>query len=158
MVYPPAPALRLLLVVLSWAMFAFPQNTEPGDSSRENAAQGATEIATVFFYRTGDLGGWRRATITIDGQQVCSLANQRFFRIEIPAGRHILTGPDKRKGTELKLEVGKTYYFATTFIWGQTKNVFTIVQVSPEQGEFEMKSLQPLDERDIKLKRLVPGK
>ena len=138
-----ATQLLMPLAAVVWATWGFPQTA-------------TQEIATVYFYRsTGS--ALQAATVNIDGQRVCNLSNKRFFKIEVPAGRHVLSGPDKKKGTELELEAGKTYYF-NMFVECPlcTRNIFAIHQVSPEQANFEMKSLRPLDERDVKIKTLVP--
>jgi hypothetical protein len=105
----------------------------------------------VYRYRAAQLAK-RRATITLDGKRICSLVNGRFYRLEVAAGKHSLTGPDERKGVEVMFEAGKVYYFrASLNVTGifQVRNVFTISPVAPEQGEFEIKALKELDESDV---------
>ena len=112
-----------------------------------------SDKATVIFYRyRAAAGKARRATINVDGKRVCSLVNGRYYRTEITPGKHQVTGPDLRKGAEVTLEPGKTYYFqAILNITGlmQVHNVFTVIPVSPEQGQFEIKALKELDASDV---------
>jgi hypothetical protein len=124
----------------------------PAISQDKTEAPSPSEKATVIFYRyRAYVGSARRATINVDGKQICSLVNGRWYKTEIPSGTHLVTGPDKRKGAELVLEAGKTYYFhAVLNVTGafQIHNVFTVVPVPLEQGQFEVKSLKELDPAD----------
>jgi hypothetical protein len=113
----------------------------------------AVGTATIVFYRyRAYVGSARRATANVDEKQICSLANGRYFKTEVPACTHLITGPDKRKGEEVTFEAGKTYYFrAVLNVTGafQIHNVFTVIPVPPEQGQFEIKSLKELDPSDV---------
>ena len=78
--------------------------------------------------------------------------NGRFYRTAIAAGSHLVTGPDERKGAEVTFEAGKTYYFqAVLNVTGlmQIHNVFTVIPVPAEQGQFEIKALKELDPPDV---------
>jgi hypothetical protein len=113
-----------------------------------------TGTATAVFYRyQAFLAGGRRATVNVDGEQICSLTNGSVYRIILPVGTHTITGSDKHKGAEVKMTAGTTYYFRAApgdpapF---KVHNLFVIVPVPPEQGAFEARSLKALDAANVK--------
>lgn len=142
---------RLLTVVLIASFFSVGSSLRAQDDTKAASASPGTVTAIFYRYRAY-VGSARRATINVDGKQICSLVNGRFYKVEIPAGTHLITGPDKRKGAEVVMEAGKTYYFhAVLNMTGafQVHNIFTVVPVPVEQGDFEIKSLKPLDPADV---------
>ena len=144
---------RLLAVILCLTMISAAHHACGQDESKTSTAPLGT--VTVVFYRyRAYVGAARRATINVDGKQICSLVNGRYYKLELPAGTHMITGPDTRKGAEVAMEAGKTYYFhAVLNVTGafQVHNVFTVVPVPEEQGQFEIKSLKELDAADVAL-------
>jgi hypothetical protein len=139
----------------------FPALPTFAQTESSQPAGGDAKPATVVFYRyRAAMAALRRATINIDNREVASVVNGRWFQIDVPAGAHVITGPDKRKGADITLEPGETYYFrvvlnATGFM--QARNIFTVVRVTPEEGKHDLPALQPLDDQDIHLKTLAPA-
>jgi hypothetical protein len=113
-----------------------------------------TGTSTAVFYRyKAFIAGARRATVNVDGKQICSLTNGSVYKIILPVGTHTITGPDKHKGAEVKMTAGTTYYFRATLADPaplKVHNLFAVVPVPPEQGAFEARSLKALDASDVK--------
>jgi hypothetical protein len=149
---------RLLVV----ALLAAPVVSFAQEAEKKPAAPVSTDMATVYFYRYKQfVGGGLEPSVYCDEVQLARMDNGRFFAIKLAPGRHAFRSNDKQSGVELELKGGQAYYLRVDIVTGFMKGHGRLTAVAAEQGEYEVKKLQPLGADKVKDKRVsiepIPG-
>ena len=90
-----------------------------------------------------------KPSVYCDGIELARIENGRYFQIEIPSGEHTFYANDKQAGAVVKVEAGKDYYFRVDLQTGFWKGHYRLNVVAPEQGEYDLRKLKPLDSNKV---------
>lgn len=112
--------------------------------------------AVVTIYRHS---GWGRASgispaLYMDGIQIAEISNKRYFSIPVTPGVHRFWS-DPKEAVEINAEADKRYFILASPEQGvvHTYDFRTpklhLFQVAAEQGEKDIRPLQPLDTKHI---------
>ncbi len=114
------------------------------------------ELATVYIYRPKKyVGGALEPSIFCDGVELAKMDNGRYFVIKLPAGKHVVHMTDPKKGYELNMGAGQTYYFRVGIEAGMFKGSGKILLEANEKGASEVKKIKPLGTDKIRDKTMV---
>jgi Protein of unknown function (DUF2846) len=85
------------------------------------AESAAARSVTVFIYRPEKFMGYQKSpSVFCDGVKLVRLDNGRYFALQLTPGKHIVHLTDKKKGYEVDMGAGQTFYFRVgieTTIW-----------------------------------------
>lgn len=108
------------------------------------------QTGTAHFYRYKQFeGSALKPSVYCDGIELARIENGRYFQIEIPSGEHTFYANDKQAGAVVKVEAGKDYYFRVDLQTGFWKGHYRLNVVAPEQGEYDLRKLKPLDSNKV---------
>jgi len=106
--------------------------------------------AILHLYReSAYVGSLRTMPIFIDEVQVAALVNGRQFSMTVDPGKHVFRCRTKDEAIIVDIKPGEEYYLRAELIQTFAKNHWHIVQVTSEQGDVDIKTLKPLDPKDI---------
>jgi hypothetical protein len=116
----------------------------------------APETATVYFYRVEeapklDSG---KPKVYVDDRHAFSMPESEYVALSLKPGEYVFRMQSKASATPLKVEAGKTYFIRVSEVvaHGYQRNLF----VTPEeQARLHMKSLKPLEAKNVKDKSLT---
>jgi hypothetical protein len=105
--------------------------------------------ATIYIYRTGSWSGaannW---AMFVDGEKVCKLSNNRFIKVEVPAGKHRVSSKIGgievlKKETELEIdaEAGKSYFVACNVKQSLTRARLEMTEVTKSSADKQMEKM-----------------
>ena len=132
-----------------------------GDSLVAVKTEGPTAGAsdqkvTLYIYRPKKfVGSALEPSIFVDGTELARMDNGRFFVVKLAPGKHIVHMTDQKKGYELNMTGGNTYYFRVGIEAGMWKGGGKILLEDQDKGSAEVKKLKPLDAEKIKDKTMV---
>lgn len=104
--------------------------------------------ATVYVYRYKQfVGSALSPSVYCDEVQLARMDNGRYFTVKLPPGKHAFRSNDKQSGLELDLKAGQPYFIRVEIAPGFMKGHGRLIQMTAEQGSYELKSkkLLPLD-------------
>jgi len=108
--------------------------------------------ATVVIYRESNFaGGALRPTVMLNGQDFVNVGNGRVFIGAFQPGHYVFQMDDKKSGTELDLRAGQTVYMKVEIGPGFWKGGGRLTQTASEQGSFEAKRLQVMENKEIEI-------
>jgi hypothetical protein len=111
----------------------------------------APKKARLFVYRYKQyVGSALEPSVYSDEFEVARMDNGRFFMLELEPGKHNFRSDDKQSGIDMIIEAGKDYYVRVEIATGFLKGHGRLVMTAPEQGQFEVKKLQPLGQDKIR--------
>lgn len=114
------------------------------------------EPATVYIYRPKKiLGGALEPSVYCDGVELARMDNGRYFVLKLTAGKHIIHLTNEKKGYELNMAAGQTYYFRIGIEAGMWKGQGKILLEDNDKGAAEVKKIKPLGADKIKDKTMV---
>lgn len=114
------------------------------------------EKVTVYIYRPKKLvGGALEPSVFCDGVELARMDNGRYFVLKLAPGKHIIHLTNEKKGYELNMAPGQTYYFRIGIEAGFWKGQGKILLEDNEKGAAEVKKIKPLDADKIKDKTMV---
>ena len=104
------------------------------------------ETATIYIYRVGQFNGaaanW---SIWADGQKVCKISNNKFLKLELPAGKHEFDAKvggvgilKKETNVEIDAESGKSYYIACNIKTSFTRARLELIEVTKSTADKQM--------------------
>jgi hypothetical protein len=129
-------------------------------ATKEATKAPATDTkATVYVYRYKQfVGSALEPSVYCDDVQLARMDNGRFFVAKIAPGHHMIRSNDKQSGIDVEFKAGQEYYVRIELATGFWKGHGRVVHVTPEQGAFEVKKLEPLGADKIVDKTVVvPG-
>ena len=116
----------------------------------------STEKVTVYIYRPKKIvGGALEPSVFCDGIDLARMDNGRYFMLKLDPGKHIVHMTDDKKGYELNMAAGHTYYFRVGVEAGMWKGIGKILLEDEAKGVEEVKKLKPLGADKIKDKTIV---
>lgn len=116
----------------------------------------SVEPATVYIYRPKKmLGGALEPSVYCDGVELARMDNGRYFVLKLAAGKHIIHMTNEKKGYELNMAAGQTYYFRIGIEAGMWKGQGKILLEDNDKGAAEVKKIKPLGADKIKDKTMV---
>lgn len=122
------------------------------------AAAAGPEFGTVHIYRdSGFVGAGIVPRVFADGKPLVDIEEGRYYAGQFPPGRHVFHLDDKRRGVELDLESGKSYYLRIEIVPGVMAGSGRVTMVMPEQGSYEAKALREVDRAMIRNKEISLG-
>lgn len=114
------------------------------------------QMVTVYIYRQNKKSGWAlEPSVFCDGIELARMDNGRFFKLKLPPGKHIVHLTSEKKGYEINMGGGETYYFRIGIEMGIWKGKGKIVLESNDKGAEEIKKIKPLGADKVKDKTLV---
>ncbi len=120
------------------------------------AAAASGDPATVYIYRPKKLvGSALEPSVFCDGLELARMDNGRYFVIKLPAGKHTVHMTDAKKGYELNMGPGETYYFRIGVEAGMWKGEGKLILESNDKGTAEVKKIKPLGADKIRDKTMV---
>ncbi len=120
------------------------------------AAGASDEKVTLYIYRPKKfVGSALEPSIFVDGTELARMDNGRFFVVKLAPGKHIVHMTDEKKGYELNMNAGHTYYFRVGIEAGMWKGGGKILLEDNDKAAAEVKKLKPLDAEKIKDKTMV---
>ena len=122
----------------------------------EIPAMASTEMVTVYIYRPKKIvGGALEPSVYCDGVELARMDNGRYLMLKLAPGKHIIHMTDDKKGYELNMGGGQTYYFRVGIEAGMWKGNGKILLENNDKGAAEVKKIKPLDSTKIKDKTMV---
>lgn len=119
-------------------------------------ANASAEPATVYIYRPKKiLGGALEPSVYCDGVELARMDNGRYFVLKLTPGKHIIHLTNEKKGYELNMAAGQTYYFRIGIEAGMWKGQGKILLEDNDKGAAEVKKIKPLGADKIKDKTMV---
>jgi hypothetical protein len=113
------------------------------------AIQDSSNNATIYVYRYNQFNGKAvRPSVYCDDKEEGRIQSGRQFAIVIPAGHHTLRSNDDQAIVSLDAKPGETYYVRVEIANGFVKAHGRLLLVPREQGNEEVKRLDPAD-RDM---------
>lgn len=112
--------------------------------------------AIVYFYanRTHTTPGQVRKPVFMDGEEIADIRPAKYFIVLVEPGKHSFHMKKKSfGGVEMVFEAGKTYYIRLE--WRQFAKIGTVGIAPPENVAFDLKQLQPVDQKNIKNAKIV---
>ncbi|MGB7200776.1 MAG: DUF2846 domain-containing protein [Pyrinomonadaceae bacterium] len=114
------------------------------------------EPATVYIYRPKKmLGGALEPSVYCDGVELARMDNGRYFVLKLAPGKHIIHMTNEKKGYELNMAAGQTYYFRIGIEAGMWKGQGKILLEDNDKGAAEVKKIKPLGADKIMDKTMV---
>jgi hypothetical protein len=112
-----------------------------GNNKSKNA-----ENATIYIYRVGQFSGaaanW---SIWADGQKICKISNNKFLKLELPAGKHEFDAKvggvgilKKETNVEIEAESGRSYYIACNIKTSFTRARLELIEVTKSTADKQM--------------------
>jgi hypothetical protein len=105
--------------------------------------------ATIYIYRTGSWSGaannW---ALFVDGEKVCKLSNNRFIKVDVPAGKHRVSSKigglevlKKETELEIEAEAGKSYFVACNVKQSLTRARLEMTEVTKSSADKQMEKM-----------------
>ena len=125
-------------------------------SSQPSSAQPTEDKATIYFYRYKQtIESGTRLGVYCDEMELARIEHGKYFVAKLAKGKHALRSSDKQAGMEIDVKGGETIYIRVELVHGIMKYFGRLVLVAKEQGEYELKRLAPLGDKNIKDKTKV---
>jgi hypothetical protein len=125
-------------------------------SDKTEATAASSEPVTVYIYRPKKiLGGALEPSVYCDGVELARMDNGRYFVLKLAPGKHIIHLTNEKKGYELNMAAGQTYYFRIGIEAGMWKGQGKILLEDNDKGAAEVKKIKPLGADKIKDKTMV---
>ena len=147
---PPAPAAATTPQQAAPAIQQAPASTEkqPAAPSPATLEKLNPTTATVYVYRYKQfVGSALSPSVYCDEVQLARMDNGRYFTVKLAPGKHSFRSNDKQSGLELDLKAGQPYFIRVEIAPGFMKGHGRLIQMTAEQGTYELKSkkLLPLE-------------
>lgn len=114
------------------------------------------EKVTVYIYRPSKMVGRAlEPSVFCDGVELGRMDNGRYFVLNLAPGKHIIHLTDDKKGYEIDMGAGQTYYFRMGIEAGMWKGNGKILLESNEKGAAEVKKIKPIGADKVKDKTMV---
>jgi hypothetical protein len=115
----------------------------------DNDPKPKAETATIYIYRTGQFAGaGNNWAMFLDGEKICKLSNNRFIKVEVPAGKHRISSKiggievmKKETEVEIEAEPGNTYYVACNMKQSVMRARLEMIEVTKSTGEKQLKGM-----------------
>jgi S1-C subfamily serine protease len=125
-------------------------NRSPQQAAGTLPSAAPGERATVVFYRLRRFyGGALERSIYCDDNELATMDNGRYFKVQLPAGPHVCHSTDA-SAVPLDLRPGETHYVRMEIITGFMKGQGGLVEVTPRQAEAELTRVKPLDKSNVR--------
>ncbi len=122
----------------------------------ETSINTSTDVATVYIFRQKSMfGAAMEPSVFCDDVELARMDNGRYFILKIPAGKRLIHLTDKKKGYEINMAKGQTYYFRIGIEVGMWKGNGKILLEDNEKGATEVKKIKYLGADKIKDKTIV---
>ncbi len=116
----------------------------------------AEEKATIYFYRYKQtIEAGTRLGVYCDDKELARIENGKYFVAKLAKGKHAIHSSDKQVGMEIDVKEGETIYLRVEYVYGILRQRMRLTLVPKEQGEYELKKLTPLADKNIKDKTIV---
>ena len=113
------------------------------------AGLAASKVATITIYRPDyPYGTDIHPTVAVNGSDLVTPHRDTVFTARLLPGEYHFTVDDDKAG-DLKASAGKHYYFQMVVVPSGFSGHGRLGIVSPEQGEYEIAHLEPIDKDDI---------
>jgi hypothetical protein len=107
------------------------------------------EDATIYIYRTGQFtGAGANWAMYVDGKKLCKLSNNKFFKVTVSQGKHVINSKvggvglfKKETEVELDAEAGKSYYVACNVKQSITRARLELIEVTKSTADKQMKKM-----------------
>lgn len=120
-----------------------------GTSFGRNKEQAREDSSYIYIYRTGQFNGaaanW---AIFVDGQKLCKLSNNKFMRVPIGPGKHVITAKiggvglfKKETEVEIEAEAGGSYYVACNIKQSITRARLEMLEVTKGTANKQMEGM-----------------
>lgn len=108
--------------------------------------------ATVVIYREANFAGSAlRPTVMLNGQDFVNIGNGRVFVGAFQPGHYVFQMDDKKSGTEMNLAPGQQVYMKVEIVPGFWKGGGRLAQMVSDQGSFEAKRLQLIEDKEVEI-------
>lgn len=129
--------LGLVAVVLCFSFSHAPASNTP------------PEEATIYIYRGGQFAGSARNwSIFVDEQKVCKLSNNKFIKVSVKPGKHVINSKiggvemlKKETGLEIEVEAGKDYFVSCNVKQSFTRFRLELMEVTKSTADKQMKDM-----------------
>jgi hypothetical protein len=114
------------------------------------------EKVTVYIFRQKKLvGAALEPSVFCDGVELARMDNGRYLVLKLAPGKHIIHLTNDKKGYEIDMGAGQTYYFRVGIEAGMWKGNGKIILESNEKGAEEIKKIKPIGADKVKDKTMV---
>ena len=114
------------------------------------------EKVVVYIYRQKKMVGRAlEPSVFCDGVELARMDNGRYFILSLSPGKHIIHLTDDKKGYEIDMGAGQTYYFRVGIEVGMWKGNGKILLESNEKGAEEIKKIKLIGADKVKDKTMV---
>lgn len=108
-----------------------------------------TDTCYIYVYRTGQFNGaganW---AVFLDGEKKCKLSNNRFMRLAVSPGKHMITAKvggaglfKKETEVEIEAEAGGSYYIACNVKQSITRARLEMLEVTKGTANKQMEKM-----------------
>lgn len=105
--------------------------------------------ATIYIYRGGQFtGAAANWALFVDGKKICKLSNNKFIKVTVPAGKHLITSKiggvelfKKETAIEIEAEAGKSYYVACTVKQSIMRARMEFMEVTKSTADKQMEGM-----------------
>jgi hypothetical protein len=105
--------------------------------------------ATIYIYRGGQFtGAAANWALFVDGKKICKLSNNKFIKVTLPPGKHVITSKiggvelfKKETVIEVETEGGKSYYVACTVKQSFTRARMEFMEVTKSTADKQMEGM-----------------
>lgn len=107
------------------------------------------EKATIYIYRGGQyVGAGANWSIFVDENKLCKLSNNKFMKVEVEPGKHLVTAKmggmsimKKETEVEIEAEAGKSYYVACNVKMSITRARLEMLEVTTSTAKKQMEKM-----------------
>ncbi len=118
-------------------------------SAHTQAAGKPEDTAHIYIYRVGQFSGaMANFSIFVDGKKLCKLSNNKYFRIAVGPGKHIINAKvggiglmKKETEVEIEAEKGGDYYIACNMKSSITRVRLEMIEVTKNTGKKQMENM-----------------
>lgn len=133
-----------------------PSATDQKPAQSAVMKQPGSDKALIYVYRYKQFAGSAlEPSVFCDDVQLARMDNGRYFVAGVDPGRHTVRSNDKQAGVEFDAKAGQKYYIRVEIATGFLKGHGRITMVTPEQAEYEVRKLKPLDANKIVSEEIV---
>ncbi len=131
-----------ILLTAAFAILSLISVAQPGGDK-------SPDSTFIYIYRAGQFSGslanW---TIFVDEQKICKLSNNRFIRLMVRPGKHVVSAKLSgvsvfKKGTEVEIDAenGNNYFVACNIKSSITRTRLEMIEVTKSTGVKQMEHM-----------------
>ena len=103
----------------------------------------------IYIYRVGQFSGaLANFTIFVDGQKLCKISNNKYFKVGVPPGKHEISAKvsgiglmKKETEVEIEAETGGEYFVACNMKSSITRVRLEMIEVTKNSGKKQLEKM-----------------